>query len=108
LLNLCALLLLLLLLLQVAVKVLDGHAVLRRDETTGFCLEALLSEQLKVSATGCNIASYNEFARCAVRLVAGVLRRDETTVSAWRRCSVSNSRLVSIFLHRMIAKQMTH
>jgi hypothetical protein len=33
---------------QVAVKVLDGHAVLRRDETTGFCLEALLSEQLKV------------------------------------------------------------
>jgi hypothetical protein len=33
---------------QVAVKVLDGHAVLRRDETTGFCLEALLSQQLKV------------------------------------------------------------
>ncbi|WIA44433.1 hypothetical protein OEZ86_007193 [Tetradesmus obliquus] len=32
---------------KVAVKVLDGHAVLRRDETTGFCLEALLSEQLK-------------------------------------------------------------
>jgi choline-glycine betaine transporter len=34
-------------LLQVAVKVLDGHAVVRRDEATGFCLEALLSESLR-------------------------------------------------------------
>eukprot|EP00775_Hariotina_reticulata_P009524 gene9524-9688_t len=32
---------------KVAVKVLDGHAVVRRDETTGFCLEALLSESLR-------------------------------------------------------------
>jgi hypothetical protein len=39
--------------LQVAVKVLDGHAVLRRDETTGFSLEALLSEQLKVRDSLC-------------------------------------------------------
>eukprot|EP00879_Flechtneria_rotunda_P001352 GHRR01001502.1.p1 GENE.GHRR01001502.1~~GHRR01001502.1.p1 ORF type:complete len:1180 (+),score=462.14 GHRR01001502.1:255-3794(+) len=31
---------------KVAVKVLDGSAVLRRDEVTGFSLEALLSERL--------------------------------------------------------------
>lgn len=33
--------------LQVAVKVLDGDAVLRRESATGLCLEALLGEQLK-------------------------------------------------------------
>lgn len=32
---------------QVAVKVLDGDAVLRRESATGLCLEALLGEQLK-------------------------------------------------------------
>lgn len=36
-----------LLLLQVAVKVLDGEAVLRREAATGLCLEALVGEQLK-------------------------------------------------------------